>query len=80
MSKKTYSVSEFKSKSLGLLERVARTRESLTLTKRGRPIAQVIPFLNTESSRPQPGKLKDAWISEEDIVSPLDPKLWKATE
>ena len=79
MTKKTYSVSEFKSKSLGLLERVARNRESFIVTKRGKPIAKVIP-LAEPGRKPEPGRLMDALISEEDIVSPLGPKLWKASE
>lgn len=79
MSKKSYSVSEFKSKSLGLLERVARSRESIIITKRGKPIAKVIP-LDEPSVKPEPGRLVSALLSEEDSVTPLGAKLWKASE
>ena len=79
MSKKTYSVSEFKAKSLGLLERVAKNNESITVTKRGKPIAKVIPF-TASRGRPEPGRLKDALLSEEDVVTPLGARLWKASE
>lgn len=79
MSKKTFSVSEFKSKSLGLLERVARNRESITITKRGKPIAKVIPF-GEPSRRPEPGRLEGSLMSEEDIMTPFGSKMWKAAE
>ena len=79
MSKKTYSVSEFKSKSLGLLERVARNRESIIVTKRGKPIAKVIPIA-AASHKPEPGRLSGTLLSEEDIVTPLGSKMWTATE
>jgi prevent-host-death family protein len=36
-------ISEFKAKSLALLERVRRTGRSIVVTKRGRPIAEVVP-------------------------------------
>ena len=37
------SISEFKAKSLALLERVRRTGRSIVVTKRGEPIAEVVP-------------------------------------
>jgi prevent-host-death family protein len=79
MSKKSYSVSEFKAKSLGLLEEVARDRSTITVTKRGVPIAKVIP-IPAPSKTPEPGKLLDALLFEEDIVSPLGARIWKAAE
>ena len=79
MSKKTYSVSEFKAKSLGLLDRVARNHESIIVTKRGKPIARVIP-IGEQNQKPKPGKLEGTLLSEEDIVIPLGAKIWKAAE
>jgi len=40
---KTISASEFKARCLGLLDHVARTRQSLIVTKRGKPVAKVVP-------------------------------------
>jgi prevent-host-death family protein len=77
--KKTFSVSEFKSKSLGLLEKIARSGESITITKRGKPIAKVIPFQDSQE-KAVPGRLEATLLSEEDIVTPLGAKLWKAGE
>ncbi len=37
-------ISEFKSKSLKLLDNIQRSGEPITVTKRGAPIAKVIPL------------------------------------
>ena len=79
MKKKSFSVSEFKSKSLGLLEEISRTGEGIVVTKRGKPIAKSHP-VQRGSEKPEPGRLRDMLISEDDIVSPLGAKLWKAAE
>lgn len=79
MKKNTFSVSEFKSKSLGLLERVSRTGETIIVTKRGRPIAKVIPMGNADE-KPVAGKLRNTLIEEIDIVTPFGANLWKAAE
>ena len=43
---------EFKAKCLSLMERVARTRESIVITKRGRPVAKLMPPDEPEPLRP----------------------------
>lgn len=77
--KKSFSVSEFKAKSLGLLERVAQNGEIFIVTKRGKPIAKVIPFRDSVD-KAVPGRLEHTLLEENDIVSPLGAKLWKAAE
>lgn len=37
------SASEFKAKCLALLDEVAETHETIVVTKRGRPVARVVP-------------------------------------
>jgi prevent-host-death family protein len=37
------SASEFKAKCLALLDEVAETKETLVVTKRGKPVAQIVP-------------------------------------
>ncbi len=37
------SISEFKSKCLGLIEQVHKTRQPLRITRHGKPVAEVIP-------------------------------------
>ena len=77
--KKEVSVSEFKAKALGLLERVASQGSSFIVTKRGKPIARVVPFQD-EKEKPTPDRLSGTVVFEGDIVSPLGAKLWKAAE
>jgi prevent-host-death family protein len=57
---------EFKAKCLALLDRVAETRESFVVTKRGRPVAMLVP-LEEVSESPLVGSV----IKETDIVSPI---------
>lgn len=41
---KTVKISEFKAKCLDILDRVDRTGESLVITRRGRPLARILPI------------------------------------
>ena len=79
MKKNTFSISEFKSKSLGLLEQVSRTGEAIIVTKRGKPIAKVVPFGNAEE-KPVAGKLRDTLVEENDLITPFGASIWKAAE
>ena len=74
----TISVSQFKTHALALFGRVADKCEKITITKRGKPIARIIPY-EEEHKKPIPGKLSDFVIFEKDIVSPLGPEMWDAT-
>jgi len=42
-AKRTIPASEFKAKCLALLDEVAKTKETLVVTKRGKPVAHVVP-------------------------------------
>ncbi len=53
---KTMAISEFKAHSLQVLGRVARTKETVVVTKRGKPLVEVIPFRHGDES-PAPGKI-----------------------
>lgn len=72
------AISKFKATCLGLLERVSKTGESILVTKRGRPLAQIIP-----APPPDPAK-KSAFgcmrgTSEQlgDIVGPVSAEDWE---
>ena len=72
----TIAVGEFKAKCLALFERVRAKKERLLITKRGKPIAEVIPL----GSSPENGikkELAGTLLFENDIVSPLD-EPWEA--
>ena len=74
---KTMAISEFKAHSLQVLGRVARTKEAVIVTKRGKPLVEVIPFRHSDES-PAPGKLSASLVFEKDIVSPLGESTWSA--
>lgn len=71
------SVSEFKAKALAIVAQVADTGEPVVVTKRGKPIAKVIPFY-VEAEPPQPGRMQGSVLQEDDIVSPLGAEMWNA--
>ncbi|NKB65898.1 MAG: type II toxin-antitoxin system prevent-host-death family antitoxin [Candidatus Latescibacteria bacterium] len=73
---KNVAISEFKAHALRILDEVARTGEEIVVTKRGNPVARVVPYCNVAPN--EPGKLADALVFEEDIVSPLGEELWEA--
>ena len=43
MTPRTIKASEFKAKCLALLDDVAEKRETLIVTKRGKPVARIVP-------------------------------------
>jgi prevent-host-death family protein len=69
---RTVPAGEFKAKCLALLDRVARTRESLVVTKRGRAVARIVPIEDL-GQRPLAGSVR----YHADIVVPLD-ETWDA--
>ena len=76
---KTMAISEFKAHSLQVLGRVARTKETVVVTKRGKPLVEVIPFREKGESS-QPGRLSHTLAFEKDIVSPLGESIWSACQ
>jgi len=71
---KTMSVTDFKAHALQVIGQVANTREAVVISKRGTPIAEVIPIKSKEAL---PGKLSEALVFEKDIISPLGEELWE---
>ena len=63
---RSVSASAFKAKCLGLLDRVAETGEPLVVTKRGRPVARVVPMPSGQS-----GSLRGSVTVRGDIVGPI---------
>jgi len=72
---KTIGISKFKSHALKILDQVAKTKEIIVITKRNKPLAQIMPYRNPEI-KPKPGKLSQALIFEKDIISPLGEEMW----
>ena len=57
---------QFKARCLSLLDKVARTRQPLIVTKRGKPVAKVVP---TEMYKP--GKLLGSVKFHGNVVDPI---------
>ncbi len=72
---KTLAISDFKAHALRVIGQVAKTRESVVITKRGKPLAEVVPY---SPKPPVPGKLAETLVFEKDIVSPLGEEIWNA--
>lgn len=67
---------DFKARCLKLLDEVEQTREPVVITKRGRPVAQVVPIPPRSGLF---GALAGTVIHEGDIVGPVgDP--WNADQ
>ena len=49
MKKRTIAAGKFKAQCLGLIDRVEETQEPLIVTKRGRPVVEVIPVRDREA-------------------------------
>ncbi len=71
---KKIAASEFKAKCLALLDDVARTRITLTVTKRGKPIARLYPA-DTEEPPDLLGSVR--YGSEDELLCPVD-EIWEA--
>ncbi len=68
---------EFKAKCLGLLDEVQRKRTEVVITKRGKPVAKLVPIEDRSASFI--GSMKGTMEIVGDIVSPIDVK-WEADE
>ena len=68
------SVSEFKAKCLSVLQDVSKQKKRIIITKRGRPIAEVIPHESKENVVPW----DDTVVFMRDIISPVAEEDWEA--
>ena len=70
--------SEFKAKCLAILDEVERTGEPVTILKRGRPVARLVPPAVGDSEYPQQALFGTVEILG-DIVEPVLPAMdWEA--
>jgi prevent-host-death family protein len=73
------AISEFKAKCLSVLERVRKTRQSVLITRRGVPIAEVIPPCPVHERSEWIGSMKDSIKIIGDIISPANEESeWEA--
>jgi prevent-host-death family protein len=66
LKKRLMAAGTFKAECLAVLDRVAETGETVVVTKRGRPVAEVVP-VRTRTSRP----LHRSVTTHGDIVGPV---------
>jgi prevent-host-death family protein len=75
----TVPVSKFKATCLALLERVRRTGEPLLVTRRGEPLAEIIPPPPSIGRETWLGKLRDTGTIKGDVISPASTEReWEA--
>lgn len=76
----TIAISQFKATCLGVLERVRRTGTSVIVTRRGVPIAEVIPPSIAGTHAGWLGAMRGTATIAGDLVSPAsEPTDWEAT-
>ena len=68
-NKKTYGASEFKTHCLELLDRVKERGEEYVITKRGEPVAKILPIDKTHAEPLKHGRLKGLVKIKGDIVN-----------
>lgn len=73
----TMHASGFKAKCLALMDHVARTGDTIVITKSGKPIAELRPH-RPPRARSLIGLHKGSVQVRGDIVSPVAAKLWEA--
>jgi prevent-host-death family protein len=64
---RTIPAGEFKATCLALLDEVAENGETIVVTKRGKPVARVVPL---EPPRPLKGSVSFL-VSDEELIAPL---------
>lgn len=69
---KTVPATEFKTHCLALLEEVRETRQPLLVTRHGKPVVEISPYVLKNAARVNP--LKGSILFQGDLISPLEEK------
>lgn len=72
------AISVFKATCLAVLEKVRQTGQPILVTKRGEPVAQVLPPPPAPATESRFGCMRDAIEIVGDIVQPLPKEDWEA--
>ncbi len=76
MSKKpteTIAISEFKATRLAVLERVRRFGTSIIVTKRGEPVAEILPPSPASAGHAWLGSMRGTAVLSDDLIVPASP-------
>ena len=74
---KVIPAGKFKAQCLSLLKEISQKRNSIIITKYGKPIAQVIPV--NDSQETVHNTLKDSILFEKNLIDPIDVD-WEANK
>lgn len=75
------AISKFKATCLAVLERVRTTGEPVLITKRGEPIAEVVPVSRPRAGKRRLGRLAGRGAVVGDIVAPVvEPREWETLQ
>ncbi len=77
---KKMASSEFKAKCLAVLDEVASTGEPVTILKRGKPVAQLVPSVPRGEKYPQHEIIGTVRIVSDIIEPVLPPDDWEAEQ
>jgi len=69
---RTVAATEFKTRCLALLEEVRETRQPLLVTRHGKPVVEISPYVPKNTRRVNP--LKGSIVFQDDLISPLEEK------
>ena len=76
MPRRQIAAGEFKAKCLGLIDEVSETGQELVITKRGKPMAKMIPFRQSQQAQSFIGRLEGIMKingNPDDLVNPIFP-------
>jgi prevent-host-death family protein len=80
MGMRSMPISTFKATCLAVLEEVRQTGEPVIVTKRGAPIAEIVPAGRPATAKRELGGLRGTCQILGDIISPaVSPDEWQAT-
>jgi prevent-host-death family protein len=69
---KTVPATQFKTHCLALLEEVRETRQPLLVTRHGKPVVEISPYVPKNAARVNP--LKGTIVFQDDLISPSKEK------
>lgn len=72
------SASEFRAKCSAILDEVAQTGQVVTITKRGKPVARLVPPVSRQYGRPQDALFGTVKIHGDVIEPALEADSWEA--
>jgi prevent-host-death family protein len=65
------AISEFKAKCLSLLDQVSKTKAPLRVTRRGKPLADIVPASSDAEQRDWIGSMSGSMVIRGDVISPV---------